>query len=180
MTPLRRWLQVALVAGVVASTAFTASAASSPTVFIVRHAEKEATGADPPLNAAGRDRAEALAALLADAGISAIFTSEFKRTQETAAPLAKRLGLTVTVVPGKDLDALVSKVRALPPDGRALIVGHSNTVTELAQRLTGVKAAELTDADYDRLYVGMIRNEGQGEVLLLHYGAPVGGTDRRR
>jgi len=145
----------------------------------VRHAEKEASGADPSLSKAGRERAEALATLLADAGITAIFTSEFKRTQETAAPLAKRLGLTVTVVPGKDLDALLSKVRALPRDERALIVGHSNTVTELAQRLTGVKVAELTDADYDRLYVGMIRNEGHGEVLLLHYGAPSGDVGTR-
>jgi broad specificity phosphatase PhoE len=171
MTPIRNWLHAALVAGVLASTAFSASAESSLTVFIVRHAEKEADGTDPSLTDAGRARAESLAALLADAGITAIFSTEFKRTQETAAPLAKRLGLSVTVVPGKDLDALLSKARALGPDGRALIVGHSNTVPELAQRLTGVKVAALTDADYDRLYVGMVRKEGQGEVLLLRYGA---------
>jgi broad specificity phosphatase PhoE len=156
----------------VASAAFSASAESSVTVFIVRHAEKEASGADPSLTDAGRERAESLAGLLADAGISAIFSSEFKRTQETAAPLAKRLGLSVTVVPAKDLDALLAKVRALGPDGRALIVGHSDTVPELARRLTGVKVANLSDADYDRLYVGTIRKAGQGEVLLLHYGGP--------
>jgi broad specificity phosphatase PhoE len=154
----------------VLSSAFSAGAESSLTVFIVRHAEKQSSAADPSLTEAGRERAESLAGLLADAGISAIFSSEFKRTQETAAPLAKRLGLSVTVVPGKDLDALLSKVRALGPDGRALIVGHSDTVPELARRLTGVKVANLTDADYDRLYVGTIRKEGPGEVLLLHYG----------
>jgi len=172
MTPVRSWLHAALVAGVVASTALSARAESSLTVFIVRHAEKVANGADPSLTEAGRERAESLAALLRDAGITAIFSSEFRRTQETAAPLAKRLGLSVTVVPGKDLDALLSKVRALAPDGRALIVGHSNTVPELAQRLTGVTVGELTDADYDRLYVGTVRKEGKGEVLLLRYGAP--------
>jgi len=170
MTPARRWLHAALVVGLFASTAFSANAESSFTVFLVRHAEKEASGADPSLTEAGRERAESLAALLADAGITAIFTSEFKRTQDTAAPLAKRLGLTVTVVPGKDLDALLSRVRALAPGGRALIVGHSNTVPALARRLTGVKVAELTDADYDRLYVATSGKEGQGEVVVLHYG----------
>jgi len=170
MTSTRKWLHAALVAGVVASTAFSASAESALTVFLVRHAEKEASGADPSLTNAGRERAESLTALLADAGITAIFSSEFKRTQETAAPLAKRLGLSVTVVPGKDLDALLSKVHALAPDGRALIVGHNNTVPELARRLTGAKVAELTDADYDRLYVATMGKDGQGEVVLLHYG----------
>ena len=170
MTPTREWLRAALVACVVALTAFSARAEAPLTVFIVRHAEKEATGTDPSLTEAGRERAEALAALLADAGITAIFTSEFKRTQETAARIAKRLGLTVTVVPGKDIDAVVSKVRALPPEGRALIVGHSNTVPEFAQRLTGVKVSELTDADFDRLYIGTIPKDGPGEIVLLHYG----------
>ena len=170
MTQTRRWLHAALLAGVIASTAFSAMAESPITVFLVRHAEKETSGADPSLTEAGRARAESLAALLADAGITAIFSSEFKRTQETAAPLAKRLGLTVTVVPGKEIDALLSKVRTLAPDGRALVVGHSNTVPELARRLTRVKVAELTDADYDRLYVATFSKDGQGEVLLLHYG----------
>jgi 2,3-bisphosphoglycerate-dependent phosphoglycerate mutase len=170
MTRIQWWLHAALIAGVVASAALSASAEPPLTVFLVRHAEKEANGADPSLTAAGRQRAEALAAMLADAGITAIFTSEFKRTQETAAPLAKRSGLSVTVVPGKDVDALLAKVRALPPGARALIVGHSNTVPDMATRLTGVKVADLGDTDFDRLYVGTIRKEGQGEVLLLHYG----------
>jgi broad specificity phosphatase PhoE len=119
-------------------------------------------------------RAESLATLLADAGITAIFSSEFKRTQDTAAPLAKRLGLTVTVVPGKDVDGLLSKLRALPSDGRALVVGHSNTVPELARRLTGAKVADLTDADFDRLFIATSRKDGTGEVLLLHYGQGIG------
>ncbi len=125
--------------------------------------------AEPALTEAGRARAESLAALLSDAGITAIFSSEYKRTQETAAPLAKRLGLSVTVVPGKDSDALLARLRALAPGGRALIVGHSNTIPELTQRLTGVKIAEFGETDFDRLYVGIVRKGGHGEVLLLHY-----------
>ena len=170
MTPTRRWLHVALVASVVASMAFSVRAETPITVFLVRHAEKETNVADPPLTEAGRVRAESLAGMLADAGITAIFTSQYNRTQETAVPLAKRLGLSVTVVPAKDLDALLSKARALPPGARALIVGHSDTVPALAHRLTGAKVAELTDADYDRLYVATFGQDGQGEVVVLHYG----------
>jgi len=171
MTPIRRWLRAALVAGVFASTTLTTYAESPITVFLARHAEKQTGVADPSLTEAGRERAETLAAMLADAGITTIFTSQYKRTQETAAPLANRLGLSVIVVPGKDLDALLTKVRALPPGARALIVGHSDTVPALALRLTGAKVAELTDADYDRLYIGTVPKNSQGEVVVLHYGA---------
>jgi broad specificity phosphatase PhoE len=158
---------------------FPARAETPVTVFLVRHAEKETNVADPPLTQAGRDRAELLAELLADAGIKAIFTSQYNRTQQTAAPLAKRLGLTVTVVPAKDLDALLAKVRALTPGARALIVGHSDTVPALAHRLTGAEVAELTDADYDRLYVATFGKNRDGEVIVLHYGGAGPARDAR-
>ena len=179
MTQTRRWLHAALLAGVIASTAFSAMAESPITVFLVRHAEKETSGADPSLTEAGRARAELLTGLLADAGITTIFTSQYNRTRETAAPLAKRLGLSVTVVPAKDLDALLTKVRALPPGARALIVGHSDTVPALAHRLTGAKVAELTDADYDRLYIATFGKNRDGEVVVLHYGGAVPARDVR-
>jgi broad specificity phosphatase PhoE len=170
MTPSYRWLRTALVVGAITLTGFATSAATPVTVFLVRHAEKESTGNDPSLTEAGRKRAELLATVLGDAGITAIFSSEFKRTQETAAPLAKRLGISVTVVPAKDVDALVSRVHALAPGGRALIVGHGNTVPAVATRLTGVKVAELMEADYDRLFVATSRKDGHGDVVILHFG----------
>ena len=64
------------------------SAAAQSTIFLVRHAEKK-TGDDPDLTKAGHARAESLAKMLKDADITAIYTSEVKRTQQTAAPLAK-------------------------------------------------------------------------------------------
>ena len=138
-------------------------------VFLVRHAEKATSGDDPGLSEAGVKRAASLAAALGDAGITAIFTSEYNRTKDTAAPLAERLGVPVTIVPAKDMDGLVAKLRALAPGARALVVGHSNTVPAVAQKLTGVKVADLTDADYDRLFVAVSEKDGQGEVLTLHY-----------
>ena len=66
-----------------------------------RHAERADSGAggmasDPPLSAAGRARAESLAAMLKDTKLTAIFTTEFKRTQETAAPVAAAQHVTAT------------------------------------------------------------------------------------
>src|SRR5438093_7590296 len=97
-------------------------ASAEPVVVIVRHAEKAASdGGDPDLSPAGRARAEELARILKDSGITAIFTSEFKRTQQTAAPIAASTGISTTVVPAKDPNALVAKLHQL--NGNALVVG---------------------------------------------------------
>jgi broad specificity phosphatase PhoE len=176
---LKTILRIALVAAAITLTTLSALAqAQAPTtpkpstiVFLVRHAERDGEGADPLITEAGHKRAKALADLLADAGITAIYSSEFQRTQQTAAPLAERLGLKVTVVPAKDRDALVAHIRELGPGARALIVGHSNTVPGLASRLTGAKTAEMPDTEYDRLYVATIRGAGDGDLVVLRYGA---------
>src|SRR5213593_2619217 len=84
-------------------------ASAQPIVVIVRHAEKAANGGnDPDLSSAGRARANELARILKDSGITAIFTSEFKRTQETAAPTATSTHVTATVIPAKDTAALAA------------------------------------------------------------------------
>jgi broad specificity phosphatase PhoE len=110
------------------------TASAQPVVVIVRHAEKAANGGnDPELSSAGRARADALARILKDSGITAIFTSEFKRTRETAAPTATSIGVTATVVPATDTDALVSKLHQL--NGNALVVGHGDTIPNLIKAL---------------------------------------------
>lgn len=147
-----------LIAGVmvwlVSATAF-----AQPTVFVVRHAERADTAAgsavamdtDPSLSAAGRRRAELLAAMLKDAGITAIYVTEFKRTHETAAPLAKALGVTVTEIFSKDLAGLLARLK--PGQGRVLVVGHSNSVPEVIKGL-GVKTAlAIADTEYDNLFI---------------------------
>ena len=123
---------------------FTLStAAASPIIFVVRHAEKAADGNDPDLSAAGQQRAEGLARILKDAEITAIFTTEFKRTQETAAPTAKEFHVSPTVIPANQIPALVEKLRGLK--GNGLVVGHGNTIPDLLKALgieTPVKNSE--------------------------------------
>ena len=55
----------------------------------MRKRRKAVTTKDPDLSDAGRARAESLANVLKDAGITAIYATELKRTQQTAAPLAR-------------------------------------------------------------------------------------------
>src|SRR6267143_2194914 len=106
------------------------NASAQPVVVIVRHGEKAANGGnDPDLSSAGRARAEALSQILKDSGITAIFTTEFKRTQETAAPTATSTHVGPTVVPAKDAAALVAKLQHL--SGNALVVGHGDTIPNL-------------------------------------------------
>ena len=144
--------------------------AAQSTIFVVRHAERadaaasggSMTAADPDLSAAGQARAEALATVLKDARITAIYATEFKRTQQTAAPLARALGLTVTVVPAKDSAGLLARLKA--STGNALVVGHSNTVGEIVQGLGVAGPVTVGDAEFDNLFM-----VARGEVVRLHY-----------
>ena len=118
---------------------FAASAAAQSTIFIVRHAEKATGGGnDPDLSRAGRARAKSLAGILKEVGITAIYATEFKRTQETAAPLAKIIGIDVVRIPGKSTANLVTKLHNLQGNA-ALVVGHSNTIPLLIKAL-GINA----------------------------------------
>jgi phosphohistidine phosphatase SixA len=150
-----------------------ATAAAQQTVFVVRHAERADTAAgaapamaaDPALSDAGRARAESLAAALKDAKVVAIFATEFKRTQATAAPLAKALGLQVTTISSKEPAKLIEAVKTA--GGSVLVVGHSNTVPAIVKDLGVAAPITVGDAEYDNLFVVTIGTTPS--VLRLHY-----------
>ncbi len=142
---------------------FNASAQS--TTFIVRHAEKADATKDTDLSEAGRSRADVLAKTLRDAGITAIYATEFKRTQETAAPLAKALGINPTNLAAKDIDALVAKLRA--STGNALVVGHGDTIPKLIKTLGISEPVSIAENDYDNLFVVILTDKAK--LIRLHY-----------
>jgi phosphohistidine phosphatase SixA len=147
------------------SVLFISAAAAQSTIFLVRHAEKASAENDPDLSAAGRDRAESLATALKDSGVSTIFVTEFKRTQQTAAPLAKLLHLDPAIVPAKDSAALLAKLRGLT--GNALIVGHSNTIPDVIKSLGVTTPITIEENDYDNLFVVIL--DPQPRLIRLHY-----------
>jgi broad specificity phosphatase PhoE len=131
------------------------NAAAEPTIFVVRHAEKAQAGdgdaKDPELSAAGRARAESLAVTLKDAGITAIYASEFKRTQQTAEPMARAAGVEVVVVPAKETNTLVSRLRER--HDAALVIAHSNTIPDILKALGATYPVTIEEPDYDNLFV---------------------------
>src|SRR5437867_993077 len=140
-------------------------ASAQPVVVIVRHAEKATNGSDPALSSAGRARADALARILKDSGITAIFTTEFKRTQETAAPTATSTHVTPTVVAAKDTAALVGKLHQL--NGNALVVGHGDTIPNIIKALGINSSINIPDADYSELLIVTLGDKPQ--LFRLHY-----------
>jgi broad specificity phosphatase PhoE len=144
-----------------ASLLVPAVAQAQKLVLIVRHAERADGGAaagqmqaqtDPPLSPAGEARAAKLAGMLADAGITAIYGTQFRRTRDTAAPLASKLGIAIRTSPSRETDALVASLRAEHAAGVVLIVGHSNSVPALIKAFGGPDVT-IGENEYDNLFV---------------------------
>ena len=139
---------------------------AAPVVFIVRHAEKANSGGkDPELSVQGRKRAEALANILKDSQITAVFVTEFKRTQETAAPTARAAHVSPTVIPANNIGVLVEKLRTL--NGNALVVGHGNTIPDLLRALGIATPVSIPEDDYGEIFA--VLPGDAPKLLRLHY-----------
>ena len=139
---------------------------AAPVVFIVRHAEKASTGGkDPDLSVQGQKRADALAHILKDSQITSVFVTEFKRTQETAAPTASATHVSPTVVPANDIGALVEKLRDL--NGNALVVGHGNTIPDLLRAFGIATPVSIPEDDYTEIFA--VVGGDAPQLLRLHY-----------
>jgi phosphohistidine phosphatase SixA len=183
MPPLHRTLLATLLFGIalVSTPAHSPVFAQSPAsgdklVFIVRHAEKMSqTDPDSPLSAIGQLRAEALAAALRDAGVSAILVTPRQRTRLTAAPLADARQLTAHVVPfgastPEHAAAVAAAVRAAAGSA-VLVVGHSNTVNTIIAALGAPRLPELCDAEYANLFIVRLPAAGPPTLVRAQYGA---------
>ena len=140
------------------------SSCGSVKYYIVRHAEKEtasvgttmSTPNDPPLSAAGRVRAIELREAVRGKGLRYIFSTNTIRTLSTAQPFNELRGAThIEIYNTKDsLDQFIQKLKEIKK-GNSLIVGHSNTVDDIVNKLCGeIKIPnDLPDSEYDNLYI---------------------------
>lgn len=139
------------------------------TVLLVRHGEKApAPPEDPGLSEAGQHRVESLGRLLAGAGVTRVFATDKRRTQETAAPLAERAGVPVEIVPANDIAGIAAAIRARP-GGVVLVAGHSNTLGPIAEALGAPAPPPIPDDDYDNLFVVTVPAEGPVTLLRLRF-----------
>jgi phosphohistidine phosphatase SixA len=171
-----RWL-VGIGAVVVLAIAFAYwNAATTTTVVIIRHAEKQVGAiSDAPLAPAGEIRATRLAQMFGDATdfgrVQKIYVTDTRRTQQTAAGIAQRLGLTPDIVTAKTSSReLARRVLEENHGGRALVVGHSNTVPEIVAALSHRDdVPPFADDEFDTLYVVTVPTIGRVSVLRLKY-----------
>jgi phosphohistidine phosphatase SixA len=138
------------------------------TIILVRHAEKASAAADAPLSPEGEKRAECLAATLKDAGIKQIYVTDAKRTQQTAAPLAKAFKLKPTILPAKDPNALIKNL-VYTGGGNILVVGHSDTLPFVIARIQGGTVAPIGENEYDRMFILTVAEAAGMPATTLHY-----------
>jgi broad specificity phosphatase PhoE len=152
----------------------------STVVLIVRHADKASDAEDSPLNEAGAQRAQALAAVAADAGVSAIYTTQFKRNRDTAQPLAARTRAAVTEVPinlqnpGDYGQRLARDIIEKHRGQTVAVIGHGNTVAAIVEGLTG-RTQQLGDIQYGDLLIVTVPPSGPAGLVRAQYGAGTAG-----
>ena len=142
------------------------------TVILVRHAEKkiEPDNPDPDLTPEGVARAQEIARVFGDAGINAIYATQYKRTQQTVKPLADRIRVPVTLLDSKDRDELVNRLQTTHRGQTVFIAGHSNSVPAILSVLSNERFAEIPDNEYDNLFIVTIYRFGKAKVTKLKYG----------
>ncbi len=147
-----------------------------PIVIVVRHAEKASqTDRDPALSEAGVIRAAALDSVLQHARVAAVIVTPFRRTIETAAPVATRYLLTPIVIPvegGVAAHAYAVAQAARRFDGVVLVVGHSNTVLPIVRALGGPTLPDLCDSSYAQIFTVTVAADRSGRMIRSGYGAP--------
>ena len=157
---------------------------ATTTILFVRHADTDQfAGSDNPgLNARGVARAEELADFVEDidviAGVDAIYASEFKRTQQTAQAVARRLELDVEIENPYEVETFMAHVLRAHKGKIVLVVTHSDAIAPLIEELHGSKnVPEIAADEYDNFYIVTIPNYGKVKTLRFHYGAmPPGET----
>jgi len=137
----------------------------SRTVYVVRHAEKVAStdsGAkmmanDPPLSEAGKVRAIVLKDELGNKHIKHIYSTNTIRAMSTAEPLSQAMKIKVESY--SNIDSLVNLIKITT--GNILVVGHSNTVDDIVNKLCGKTkiSTDLKDPEYDNLFVLKFRGK---------------------
>jgi broad specificity phosphatase PhoE len=145
------------------------------TLYIVRHAEKSAAAPgneDPSLSPAGGARAAELEHVLHSIDLRAVYVTPYRRTRETAAPIAKSKHLTSVEVAPESLNAFADSVFVRNAGQSVLLIGHSDTASTVLQFMRSEQGAAIGECDYDDLIV--VSHCGKDEPLLvqhLHYGA---------
>jgi broad specificity phosphatase PhoE len=175
----RRRIQVIIIYTAIAiSLAWFFESQATTTIIFVRHAEKEASPAhDPGLSPAGQQRVAELTRQLVDAdvvaGVDAIYSTPYRRTQETAKPIADALDLPVNTYDAEDVEPILEHILKQHKGKIILVVAHSNTLPVLIANLgASKKVPPIAEDEYDNIYIISIPWFGKTKTIRLRFGEP--------
>jgi broad specificity phosphatase PhoE len=162
----------AVLGAVVVFAYFTTFSRPVTTVILVRHAEKliEPNNQDPDLSPEGFERAQEIARVFGEAGINAIYATQYKRTQQTVKPLSDRTGVPVKLLQSNQTDELVNQLQTTNRGQTVFIAGHNNTVPAIVSALSGQTYPTIPESEFDNLYIVTIYRFGKAKVVKLKYG----------
>jgi broad specificity phosphatase PhoE len=175
----RRRIQVIIIYTAIAvGLAWFFESQATTTVIFVRHAEKAAEPADDPgLSPAGQRRVAELTRQLKDAdviaGIDAVYSTPFRRTEETARPIAEALGLPINSYDAANTEAIMEYIVKEHKGKIILVVGHSNTLPLLMADMGASKRVPaIAENEYDNIYIVSIPWFGKTKTIRLRYCEP--------
>ena len=175
----RRRIQVILIYSALAlGAAWFFESQATTTVIFVRHAEKAALPSDDPgLSNAGKQRAAELARQLVGAdvvaGVDAVYSTSYRRTEETAQPVADALNLPVIAYDASNTETIIDRIVKAHKGKIILVVGHSNTVPAMIFSMGASKKVPVIDeGEYDNIYIVTIPWFGKTKTIRLRYGTP--------
>jgi len=147
-------------------------------VFLARHAERMSIPGDkdPPLTAAGARRAALLGRMLRSADVAVVFSTQFKRARESADSVSVATGAPVEVMHSDSSAALARAIRGRFHGRTVVVVGHSDSLPNVAAEL-GWEGVEATQPwSYDDLCLIEVRAGERPQCVHLHYGGPADTT----
>lgn len=143
---------------------------SDAVVFVVRHAEKAHPKEDASLlSRRGKKRAQVLRSVLSGVPLTAVYATEYERTQQTGGPTAAGKGLKVTVTDSEKTAELAATLKALPAETDVLVVGHTDTIPDLMKGLGVAEPVSVPDAEFDNLWLVTPRPDHPPLLRRLKY-----------
>ncbi|WP_247664637.1 phosphoglycerate mutase family protein [Pseudoalteromonas sp. MMG010] len=124
--------------------------ASPKTIYLFRHSEKQ-LGQNPSLSLQGQQRANRLIDLISADDTVSLFSTDYKRTRETAAPLSDFFNIPVQIYNARALDKL--KQRIIQQNNTVVVIGHSNTTPQLAQLLSNEEIEKMAEDNFNEYYI---------------------------
>ena len=175
----RRRIQVIIIYTLIAvGLAWFFESQATTTIIFVRHAEDTLLPEDDPgLSPAGQRRVAELTRQLKDAdvvaGIDVIYSTPYRRTEETARPIAEALDLPIHSYDAADTEAIMEFILKEHKGKIILVVGHSNTLPALIGNMGASKRVPpIAENEYDNIYIVSIPWFGKTKTIRLRYGEP--------